>query len=371
MADYKLVSSDSHVNEPPDLWVQRVDKAFRDRAPKIINDYDGQKGEFIVVEGYTPTRIAQGLGAGLKPQELPHFYKETGGYADARKGGWDPAERLKDMAMDGVEADVIYTTLGFRLFWLGDAKLQRECFRVYNDWLAEYCGYAPKVLAGLAMVSLYDIEMACLELRTCAKLGLRGAMIWASPPEDRPYSPMYDPFWAEAQDLNMPLSLHSVTGMGPESRRPLADRYFRSMSLHHEVERSFTTLIFSGVLERFPRLKLVSGENEAGWLPFFLMRLDQIQDEYRYLHTTTLSMNASEYFRRQVYATFIQDPVAVGARHIVGVDKIMWSSDYPHTVSSWPNSREIIERDFEGVPEDERRKITRDNVVQLYGFDLD
>ena len=181
MVDFKMVSADSHVTEPPDLWVQRLDRKYRDSAPRVISSHQGEEGQFFAVEGYAPAKVAQGLGAGLKPEELPRFYSQ-GGYAEARPGGWDPAERLKDMEIDGVEAEVIYTTLGFRIFWLKDPELQRACFEVYNDWLAGYCSYAPHKLAGLAMVSLYDIDLAVKELRRCAKLGLQGAMIWASPP---------------------------------------------------------------------------------------------------------------------------------------------------------------------------------------------
>jgi predicted TIM-barrel fold metal-dependent hydrolase len=276
------------------------------------------------------------------------------------------------MDLDGVEADVIYTTLGFRQFWLTDAALQRACFRVYNDWLAEYCAYAPKRLAGLALISLYDIDEGVKELRRCAARGLRGATIWASPPAERPYSSTdYDPFWAAAQELAMPLSLHSITGMGAESRlaikQPL-DRYVRSAVLCHEVQRTLVVLIFSGVLERFPHLKLVSAENEVGWVPFFLQKLDQAQEEYRYLYPNPLKLTPTEYFRRQIFATFIDDRVGVASREFIGVENIMWSSDYPHTVSTWPHSREVVERDFKGVPEKERRQIVRENAARLYGF---
>ena len=232
MNELKLISADSHVNEPGDLWVERIDKQFRDRAPRVVENLSGQRpGAYFVLEGIPPIHLAQGMGAGKKPEELPQFF-QTSTYEDRRPGGWDPAERLKDMDIDGVEADVIYTTLGFRQFWLTDAPLQRACFRVYNDWLAEYCAYAPKRLAGLALISLYDVAEGVKELRRCAGRGLKGALIWASPPEDRPYgSTDYDPF----------------------------------------------VLIFSGVLERFPHLKLVSAENEVGWLPFFLQKLGQAQ----------------------------------------------------------------------------------------------
>ena len=124
------------------------------------------------------------------------------------------------------------------------------------------------------------------------------------------------------------------------------------------------------MLQRFPELRFVSAENEVGWLTFFLQRLDQSQDEYRYLYPTALELRPSEYFRRQCYATFIDDPVGVATREFIGVDNIMWSSDYPHTVSSWPHSREIVERDLHGVPEAEKQKIVRGNAAKLYGFDL-
>jgi len=372
MTEPRLISADSHVNEPGDLWVSRIDKSFRDRAPRVVENPPGQKpGAYLLLEGSAPVHLAQGMGAGKKPEELPKFFQASS-YKDGRPGGWDPAERVKDMDLDGVEADVIYTTLGFRQFWFTDAALQRACFRVYNDWLAEYCAHAPKRLAGLALISLWDVDEGVKELRRCARAGLKGAVIWASPPEDRPYSsPLYDPFWAEAQELGVPISLHSITGMGAESRLAIkqpVDRYVRSTVLCHEVQRTLVVLIFSGVLERFPRLKFVSAENEVGWVPFFLQKLDQAQEEYRYLYPTPLTLKPTEYFRRQVFATFIDDRVGVASREFIGVENIMWSSDYPHTVSTWPHSREVVERDFKDVPEKDKRQIVRENAARLYGF---
>ena len=215
-----------------------------------------------------------------RPEELKTFLTQAT-YADARKGGWDPAERKKDNETDGVEADVLYTTLGFRIFWLKDAALQAECFRAYNDWLSEFVSYDPKHMAGLAMISLYDPKAGARELERCAKKGLKGAMIWCSPPADRPYSSdIYDPFWAAAQELNMPVSLHAITGMG-ESQTSLSERYMLSTVISHEVEKSFSVLIFSGVLDRFPRLQIVSAENNLGWLPYYLQRMDRVANRAR------------------------------------------------------------------------------------------
>src|SRR5262249_20990540 len=210
-------------------------------------------------------------------------------------------------------------------------------------------------------------------------VGLKGAMIWASPPEDRPYSdPLYDAFWAAAQDLGMPLSLHSITGMGPESQGMRAmgrelkslDRYLRSVTLADEVKRSLTVFICSWSVERCPVLRLVSAEIGVSWLPSVIQRWDQAFEDYRPMSPTPLTLKPSEYFHRQVSATFIDDPLGVKYRHQVGVENVMWSSDYPHTVSTWPHSREVIARDFAGVAADETRRITRDNAIRLYGLDL-
>ena len=263
MTGYKLISADSHVSEPTDLWVERVDKKYRDRAPRLAANPADPKGAYFYYEGHPLHPIGIGLGAGKSPEELAQFLTR-GTYADARPGGWDPAERLKDNELDGVEADVLYTTLGFRIFWLKDAGLQQDCFRVYNDWLAAYCSYAPKRIAGLAMICLYDPKAGAQELERCVKLGLKGAMIWCSPPAEQPYSSaVYDPFWAAAEEMRMPVSLHSITGMGRESQWDFGDRYMRATVLSHEVERSFSVLIFSGVLDRFPELQVGSGKTTA------------------------------------------------------------------------------------------------------------
>jgi predicted TIM-barrel fold metal-dependent hydrolase len=370
MTGYKLISADSHVSEPTDLWVERVEKKYRDRAPRLVENPRDPNGAYFHYEGYTPHPIGIGLAAGKSPEELAQFLTR-GTYADARPGGWDPAERLKDNELDGVEADVLYTTLGFRIFWLKDAELQRDCFRVYNDWLAAYCSYAPKRMAGLAMICLYDPKAGAQELERCAKLGLKGAMIWCSPPADQPYSSgVYDPFWAAAQEMRIPISLHSITGMGSESQWDFGDRYMRATVLSHEVERSFSVLIFSGVLDRFPELQVVSAENNCGWLPYYLQRMDRTFERGRYAAGFKIQLKPSEYFRRQMHCTYIDDYVGVANRHFVGVDRMMWSSDYPHQASSWPHSQDVVARDFKDASQEDRFKITRGNVAKLYGFDL-
>ena len=367
MPNYRLISADSHVNEPPDLWASRVDKKYRERAPQLMVNPPGKVGAYFLYEGYAPHPIGIGFGAGKSPEELKTFLTQAT-YADARPGGWDPAERKKDNAVDGVEADVLYTTLGFRIFWLKDAGLQADCFRVYNDWLAEFVSYDPKHMAGLAMISLYDPKAGARELERCAKMGLKGAMIWCSPPQDQPYSSdIYDPFWAAAQELKMPISLHAITGMGGESQWNWSERYMRTTVLGYEVEKSFSVLIFSGVLDRFPKLQIVSAENNIGWLPYYLQRMDRVAERSRAAAGFTMKLKPSEYFRRQCYiALDVDEEPAVDAVNKLGAEYFVVSSDYPHSDGAFP---EAIEQ-FLGLKlnDEQRRKILWDNCARLYAI---
>jgi predicted TIM-barrel fold metal-dependent hydrolase len=365
VAHDKLFSADSHVSEPLDLWTARLDRKFRDRAPHAeVREQDGQPQELWVFEGFEPHRLSVGIAAAAAPGDRQTF-RTRGSYADARPGGWDPVERLKDQDVDGVSGEVLHTTLGFRLFWLEDPELQRACFRVYNDWLAEYCRHSPRRLVGLGLISLVDVGLGVAELERCARIGLKGAMIWNSPPDDRPYSsPEYDPFWAAAQELEMPVSFHALTGHH-ESRIPLNSVFF-IMSTYHEVERTLATIILSGVLERFPRLRLVSVESQAGWIPYFLQRLDHAGKTRKDFYPTRLSLTPRDYFHRQVCATYIDDPLAIRGLALIGEDNLLWSSDYPHNASTWPRSREIVDRDFGHLGPEVRRKVVRGNVMKLY-----
>jgi predicted TIM-barrel fold metal-dependent hydrolase len=376
MSEMHVMSADSHVMEPADFWATRLDVKYRDQAPRVVKNDKGA-GYVFVAPGISPFPVAGGFGTGRSGTELKEHLSK--GYEAARPSGWDPAERIKDQDIDGVEAEVLYTTLGMRLFSLDDAGLQRACFGAYNNWLAEFCSYDPKRLVGNALVSLEDIGEGVKELERCARIGLRGAMIWGSAPEDRPYSSrIYDPFWQAASELEMPLSLHVITGRGRESRLEVDPKTGNIVSLAgptrlemyanviHEIQRSLTSLIVSGVLERFPRLKLVSAENDVGWLPHYMYRLDHAWEKYSALTSEPLPLKPSDYMRRQLWATFQDDPVGPGTYKFFGTSNYMWASDFPHTDSTWPNSRKVIEKDFAGVPEDVTRKIVFENAAKLY-----
>ena len=332
-----IISADSHVIEPPDLWEKRLPAALWDRAPRFP---EAREGEGI----------------------------------HKHPGAWNPAERVKEMATDGVSGEVLYTTKGLAMFLQEDAELQEACFQVFNDWLIEYCQAAPERLFGIGMVSLYNVEAGIKELERCQKNGLRGVMIWQHPPRDLPFtSDRYDRFWAAAQDLEMPVSLHILTGhtylKDPNART--AYEHFRSsvnMKLV-EIMNSVYDLIFYGALDRFPRLKIVVVENEIGWLPFAFQQwdfyLNKNEDKSK---NPPLRQKPGDYLANQVFATFFND--AIGTRYLGswGTEACMWSNDYPHPNSTWPHSRDVIARHLGHLGPDARRKVLSDNVTRLYNI---
>jgi predicted TIM-barrel fold metal-dependent hydrolase len=349
------------------MWAERIDKKFHDRAPHTVRGHGGQEGEFFVCENITPVPVAGFFGSGKSAEELPAHRKR--GFEVAPKSVWDPAERLKEQDADGVSAEALYTSMGMLLFGLDDAELRSACFHAFNDWAAEYCSHNPKRLIGLGVISLEDIPAAVAELERIAHKGLHGALIWGAPPEDRPYSSReYDPFWAAAQDLQMPLSLHILTGRGGVQFDPRRVLY-RYMKLPQEIQLTFADLIVGGIPERFPRLKLVSAENDVSWIPHFMYRLDHAYDRLRHFESLTLPMLPSEYMKRNVVATFQFETTNVKfTREIFGAENILWSSDYPHTDSPWPRSRDIIAQAFAGMSEQDVQKMVGGNAMRLYGL---
>jgi len=376
MADYKLFSGDSHVSEPPDLWLKRIHRKFSYRAPYVeTREKDGRRTDYMIYEGFPPHPVSIGL-ASAASNDKSQFQVRASKYADALPGGWDPVARLKDQDIDGVDGEVLHPTLGFRMFWLKDPELQRAVFRAYNDWLGDYISHDRRRLVGLALISIEDPAEAVKEIERAAKLGHKGLMIALSPPADRPYSlPLYDPIWAAAEALGLPIVLHAITGSG-ESRLAIAywDPAMALFSVlrQHEAERTLAHLICSGVLERFPKLKLVSAENGIEFIPSFLARLDKAMGaSLRSLQVNAwpkLELKPSDYFRRQVFVGFIDEPEAVPMRHEIGVGNLMWASDYPHFASTWPKSQDFVAKATAGVDAAEKKKLVRDNSLRVFNL---
>ena len=231
MSNYKVVSSDSHVFEPAGLWTERIETKFKDRAPRIQRFEDG---EWWVCDGNKVVGLGAGAQAGKRFEEPENMTlgDET---ENLRPGGWIPEEHIKDMDIDGVDVGIVYPTAGLLLYGVPDSELLTSIFRNYNDWVAEFCSALPKRIKGIAALNIDDVQEGVMELERCHKMGFVGAMITVYPLEERAYkSPEYEPLWAAAQDLGMPLSLHLNTP------RSSPDRPFVSLD---SADRAFFTNI--------------------------------------------------------------------------------------------------------------------------------
>ncbi len=356
----KVISADSHILEPPDLWLKHIDPKFRDRAPHVEHR-DGI--DVFVCDDVQLVPIAPASSAGNKSISA----RTKGRWEEVvRKGAYDPHERMKDMQLDGLEGEVIYPTQALRMFAIKDPALQRAVFGAYHTWVANFCNTYASKLKGIALISLADVEEAVMEMRRVRKLGLVGLMVSVQP-EGATYSgPAYDRFWATAQELDMPVSLHiatNATGM----RSLMADISTRS----HWAQWSIADLIFNGVPARFPDIKLISAENDAGWAPALMLRMDEVfnlQRSTQEFYIKDKGLRPSEYFRRNVYLSFMYDPPAIFARELIGTRHLLWSSDYPHKETTFPHSQKFIGELFSSIPEQERQLITYENAVRLFGF---
>ena len=367
-----ILSSDSHVFEPPDLWTTRIDARFRHRAPRMQR-IDG--ADQLVVEG---DQVLSGIGlisnAGAR-FEAPETISGQGRFEDVPRGGFEPEQHLSDMRLDGVAGEVLYPSQGLFYFKVADSELMSAIFRTYNDWLAEFCSADRARLKGIAMISLDHIQEGIAELERAAALGLAGAMIPEYPLEDRRYDqPEYEPFWAAAQSLDMPLSLHTATRRQGKIRgagaRTLRDASSRATKAFWPAT-SMCDMIFSGVFERYPALRLAIVEFELAWAPHLLASMDYTYRERHEeaLHRFRDGMVPSDFFHRNVVLSFQEDVVGVRLRDVIGAGNMMWGSDYPHSESTFPRSRKILADILAGVPPDEQAQIVGGTTARVYRFD--
>jgi predicted TIM-barrel fold metal-dependent hydrolase len=372
MAAYKFISSDSHIYEPRDLWTERIEPQFRERAPRVVSQEDG---DWWYCDGHKVIGTGAGSQTGVRFKD-PDALTRTDRFEQVRLGGYIPEEHVKDMDLDGVYGGVVYPTVGLLLYaTVRDNQLFTAICKAYNDFCAEFCSAYPERLKGIAMINLDDIQEGIRELERARQLGLPGAMITKYPPEDRSYDrPEYEPFWAAAQDLEMPLGMHIATnrpGPGQEFQDPDTLRPAFLTNVDHWVRVSLAHIIFSGVFERYPRLKVGTVEQELSWIPHFLDRIDYTYTQRArrdYWHRFKGNALPSDFFHQNVFCSFQEDALGVRERYTIGVDNLLWGSDYPHQESTFPKSQEILAQILEGVPAEEQAKIVGGNATRLYHF---
>ena len=279
-----------------------------------------------------------------------------------------PDLRLTDMDRDGLAASVIYGPLSLG-FTVGDPKLQDVCFAAWNDWaVEEFNATAPDRLCVLAFLPGHAPDAAAAELERCAALGHRGAIISAFDVDlgDR----AWDRLWSAAEETGLPVSFHikggTSSGLSYRVGKWQSAAYASVLPL--QLDELLAIMVFGGALERHPRLTLVLAESGVGWLPYFLARMDLEWEALRDKLDYAPSISPSELFRRQVFATFEEEPLAAQLIPMLGADVCMWASDYPHTDSTFPESHDAIERTLGSLPDADLHKIVASNCARLYGF---
>ena len=356
---YKIYSADSHFTEPGDLWQRYTEAKYRDRAPRVVHQKDSD-----VLVADTAQMWPVGVMHGVRykrGQIIPE-----GRYADIPASGFDPKIRVAEIEMDGVYGEVLYPTVAMKAFTFTDVGLEEACAKAYNTWAAEFQQADPQRYRSLGIIPLDNIEWGVQETLRCRDLGLRGVMIAMYPDDVAPYNdPVYDPFWRTASEAGLSVAFHIAT-----TRRPKEDTRPRGglASGHFPVQFAFTEMVFGGVFDRHPKLQVVSAENDAGWAANLIERCDYYAVKARSSKPLALKHDPSHYWRNHCSYTFMRDRSAMVAREMIGVDRLLWGSDFPHGDSTWPESKEMIEAIMQGVPENEQRLMLAENCKRLYGY---
>jgi len=391
-----VVDADGHVLEHPNGMLRFAPAKFRDRIWHIEVRDDGS--EWLHFNG--SQRPAAGLAlagtAGMSLQERSRALAGKMKYSEVRPGAFGPAPRLPDMDVEGITQAVLYPTLLLSLPSLPDPEFAEVQANAYNEWLAEFCHHAPKRLFGVAIVPTQEIDRAVRTIKRAKELGHVGVFLRPNPAIDgrKLIDPVYDPLWQVCQELRMPIGLHPFLAPDmPGACRALGYHEIRSKNVDYsrgsnaDPVRNLGNIFFSqalanpfdmmecvalfcagGILERFPKLTVLFLEANGGWIVSLLERLDHHFEVFRW-DVPWLKMKPSEYFRRQGYISFDPDEttLAFTAQHpLVGAERIVWASDYPHPDAKFPGVVEELEEATEPLNPTQRAQIFGSNARQLY-----
>lgn len=379
--DYKVICADSHVNPPQDFWQEYLPASLRELAPRIEH---GEDADYVVFEGARRKLNLISAQAGREGKD----FKMEGRQSDMRAGAWMPGERLKDMDTDGIDAIALFGggPLGTR-----NPELYMASFTAYNRWLADFCAYDPKRLAGVAYLPMVEVADTIAMMQEAARLGYRSCNIPAFPQSaltemlegrttggqmlaltgdpngKRQYNhPEFDALWSAATDLDMTITIHlgARTVRFDQKEHFLPDLLASKFGMADPV----AIMVFGGVFMRHPKLRFVTVESGSGWVAFAADYMDRTWEKQRYWTESPLKEYPSFYMDQSVYSSFIHDAVGIVTRHMPGARNLMWSSDYPHSETTFPHSQDNIERLFKGVPDDEKAEIICNRAKRVYGF---
>jgi predicted TIM-barrel fold metal-dependent hydrolase len=362
-----IISCDGHAAGRPEDYVSYIDPDYRDQ-------YEEWAG--LLVKRREAQAAATENDKGLfSKQGTDDFKMKTG---DGRDGEWNSPLRTRVLEDDGVVAEVLFPNPGVPFGAFGESaehELRGVGNRAYDRWLLDFANDAPGRRAALAMLAVHDVEACVAEIDWAANSGMKGVVIPNAPGEGLApwYDERYDPIWAACQDLELPVHIHAGGSTPDYGDYGVASMLMYATEATYFGRRPFFYLMWGGIFDRFPRLKVVLTEVRCDWVPDTLKLLDGIHSAPFFSHAQdTIKLKPSEYFERQCYvaASFMgADESAL--RHDIGIETMMWGADYPHVEGSWPRSVRSLSRCFDGIPRDEVQMILTDTPAEVYGFDLD
>jgi uncharacterized protein len=368
---FKVLDSDMHIMEPADLWDRYIDSEFKHLAPrgttKSATDLDLLHPDGRMW-GRAPERKELRSGSGQQAQ----FNQER--YKDHAARGWTSDVQIEAMEAEGIDVATIYPSRALHAMGEPDLepKLAAAVARAYNNWLYDFCARDPHRLIGVAMISVFDINDAVTEARRAMKeLGFRGVFLRPNEVGGRNWhDPYYEPLWSVLEELDVPLGFHEAIFSGlPQVGSQFGLNFLLRHSYCHSVEQMLGVGSFcaGGILERHPRLRVAFLEGNCSWLPWLMYRLDEHWEQSGDRDAPELTMAPSEYFKRQCFASTEadEDPVKY-AIDFMGNERIVFSTDYPHGDSKYPDSvKRFLQID---ITDDDKRKILWDNCAHIYGL---
>jgi predicted TIM-barrel fold metal-dependent hydrolase len=373
---FKMISVDDHVQEPANLWTDRLSKnRWGERIPHIERQPDGTE-RWLVDRRMLPLGGVAAAGAAMDDRSaLPQRWDEV------PRAAYIPAERLKAMDADGVDCSVLYPTvpgLAGEIFGrILDPELELACILAYNDWLVEEWTGASARFIPQCLVPLSSVDAAVKEIERSVAKGHRGVILPGIPMElrDLPHinDSAYDPLWAACRDACVPICFHAgasaATQLKPYSGFPPAvASAFGALTRPASTIFVVVNLLMSRILFRFPQLKIVFSESALGWGSYLLEYADY-QFEHDHIQLEGYLLKPSELFQRQCFLTGWYDAASLHNLGLLTTDNILWCTNFPLATSTWPDSQRFVERSFVGIAESARRQILWENAAQLYKID--
>jgi predicted TIM-barrel fold metal-dependent hydrolase len=357
-----IISCDGHATGRAQDYVPYVETAYRGKYEEFVRELAAKRAAAKEKESLFSDEGSFGLD------------KETG---DARDGEWNSQLRAEVLEGEGVVAEVLFPNGGVPFGGFGESaehELRGVGNRAYDRWLVDFANDLPGRRAALAMLTVHDLDATCAEIAWAAKNGMKGVIIPTVPGKGLPpyYDTGYDPLWAACQEHEMPVHIHGGGGTPDYGDYGVVSMLMYATEATYFSQRNLWVLIWGGVLDRFPRMKVVFTEARSEWVPSTLQLLDGIHAAPFFQHVQdTAKLKPSEYFERQCYvAASFMAPHESAMRHEIGLERLMWGADFPHVEGTWPRTRKSLARCFRGIPIDEVRTILSDTPAALYGFDL-